>query len=240
MADSGQQPTAVSEVHTLVNDIFDIMSDMKIRKIDIGSERQYFTIPLHEVPSLPPEVSAERLRKFMSLLQKTVQDDSNAAVPDKPYPSAPTAAIGHTHGEVEGEVEGGQPGGVYRGTRADALLKACLYCAKGYKGKMGCYPRFWTSLHPGATCSRGGKHGVNLHITVSARRMLIPLGEQAKKMEGVFRMKYLDFASLKRAAVADDVSMCPIGARRVTYDTLEAYIAWAWPRRAHKVRARAD
>jgi hypothetical protein len=45
-------------------------------------------------------------------------------------------------------------------------------------------------------------------------------GEQAKNMEWVFRMKYLDFASLKRAAVADDVSMCSIGAGRVTYDTL--------------------
>ncbi len=50
----------------------------------------------------------------MSRLQKTVQDDSNVAAADKPDSSAPTAAIGHTHGEVEGEVEGEQPGGVYR------------------------------------------------------------------------------------------------------------------------------
>jgi hypothetical protein len=42
MADSGQQPTAGSEGDTLVNDIFDMMSDMKIKKIDIGSERLYF------------------------------------------------------------------------------------------------------------------------------------------------------------------------------------------------------
>ncbi len=51
------------------------------------------------------------------------------------------------------------------------------------------------------------------------------LGVQAKTLEWVFRMKYLDFASLKRAAVADDVSMCPIGAGRDTYDTIEAFIA---------------
>jgi hypothetical protein len=71
---------------------------MKIRKIDIGSERKYFTLLLHEVPSLPPEVIAERMCKFMSLLQpeKTVQDASNAAAADKPDRSAPTAAIGHT------------------------------------------------------------------------------------------------------------------------------------------------
>ncbi len=82
MADSGQQPTAGSEVDTLVDDIFDMMSEMKIRKIDIGFKRLYFNKLLHNLPSLPPEDSAERLRKFMSLLQKSVQDDSNAAVAD--------------------------------------------------------------------------------------------------------------------------------------------------------------
>ncbi len=74
MAVSGQQPTAVSKVHTMVNDIFDMMSDMKIRKIYIASERQYFTILLHEVPSLPPEVSAERLRNFFCYV--TAAEDS--------------------------------------------------------------------------------------------------------------------------------------------------------------------
>jgi hypothetical protein len=46
------------------------------------------------VPSLPLEVSTEGMHKFMSLLQKTVQDDSNAAAADKPDILAPTAAIG--------------------------------------------------------------------------------------------------------------------------------------------------
>ncbi len=121
MADSGQQPTAGSEVHTLVNDIFDMTSDMQLRKIDIGSLGQYFTILLHEVPSLPPEVSAERMRtgKFMSLLQKTVQNDSNAAASLIVRPRQRPLA---THGEVEGEVEGEQPGGVYRGASADARV----------------------------------------------------------------------------------------------------------------------
>ncbi len=54
----------------------------------------------------------------MSRLQKTVQDDDNAAAAEKPDSSAPTAAIGHTHGEVEGE----QPGGVYRGASAAARV----------------------------------------------------------------------------------------------------------------------
>jgi hypothetical protein len=96
MADSGQQPTAGSEVDTLVHDIFDMMSNMKIRKIAIGSLELYFNKLLHDLPSLPPEVSAERMRKFKSRLQKTVQAASNAATADKPDRSAPTAAIGHT------------------------------------------------------------------------------------------------------------------------------------------------
>ncbi len=122
MADSGQQPTACSELDTVVNDIFDMMSDMKIRKIYIGSERLYFNKLLRDKPSLPLEVSAERMCKLMSLLQKTVQNDSNAAAADKPDSSSPTAAIGHTHGEVEGEVEGEQLGGIYRGASADARV----------------------------------------------------------------------------------------------------------------------
>jgi len=55
-----------------------------------------------------------RLRKFMSLLQKTVQNHSNAqnaAAADEPESLVPTAATGHTHGE--------QPGGVYRLDIAD-------------------------------------------------------------------------------------------------------------------------
>ncbi len=64
MADSGQQPTAGSEVETLVNDIFDMMSEMKIRKIAIGFLEMYFNKLLHDLPSLPPEVSAKRMRKF--------------------------------------------------------------------------------------------------------------------------------------------------------------------------------
>ena len=70
MADSGQQPTAGSEVDTLVNDIFDMISDMKIRKIAIGSLELYFNKLLHDLPSLPPEVSAK--------LQKTVQDSARS------------------------------------------------------------------------------------------------------------------------------------------------------------------
>ncbi len=158
MADSGQQPTGGSEVDKLVNDIFDMMSDMKIRKIDIGSERLYFNKLLLDEPSLPPEVSAESMGKFMSWLQKTGQDDSNAAAADKPDSSAPTAAIGHTHGEVEGE----QPGGVYSGASADARV----YTVRGDEGKMCCYLRFWTSLHQGATCSRGG-HTASSYISLS-------------------------------------------------------------------------
>ena len=76
MAESGQQPTVDA---TLVNDIFEMLMEMDIRKIDIRLQRQYFDRLLHDLRNLqPPEVSVVRLRKFMSLLQKTVQNHSNA------------------------------------------------------------------------------------------------------------------------------------------------------------------
>jgi hypothetical protein len=115
MAESGQQPTVDA---TLVNDIFEMLMEMDIRKIDIRLQRQYFDRLLHDLRNLqPPEVSVVRLRKFMSLLQKTVQNHSNAqnaAAADEPESLVPTAATGHTHGE--------QPGGVYRLDIADARL----------------------------------------------------------------------------------------------------------------------
>ena len=115
MADSGQQQPADAEVDTLVNDIFEMLIEMDVRKVDISCERQYFNKLLQDVRNLqPPEVSAVHLRKFMSLLQKTVQNHSealNAAAADEPDGLAPTAATplrhsaatGHTHGDNQVE-----------------------------------------------------------------------------------------------------------------------------------------
>ncbi len=123
MSDSGQQPTAGSEIHTMVNYIFDMMmSDMQIRKIDIGSLGQYFTILLHEVASLQPESVLSACANLCRSCRRQCKNDSNAAADDKPDSSAATAAIGHTHGELEGEVEGEQQGGVYRGAGAEARV----------------------------------------------------------------------------------------------------------------------
>ena len=99
MADSGQQQSADAEVDMLVNDIFEMLIEMDVRKIDISSERLYFNKLLQDVRNLqPPEVSAVRLRKFMSLLQKTVQNHSealNAAAADESDGLAPTAGKYH-------------------------------------------------------------------------------------------------------------------------------------------------
>ena len=73
MADSGQRQTAVplsSDVHTFVDDILEMLSDMTMRKIDISSDQRYFNVLLHEMTNVPAEVSAERLRKVMARLQK--------------------------------------------------------------------------------------------------------------------------------------------------------------------------
>jgi hypothetical protein len=143
------------------------------------------------------------MRKFISLLQKTVQDASNAAAADKPERSAPTAAIGHKHGEVEGEVEGEQPGGVYRGARADARV-----CTVREDTKAKCDAiRAFGLVYIREQLAAGGEAQCQLTYHRLCTAYADSLGVQAKNMEWVFRMKYLDFASLKRAAVADDVSI---------------------------------
>jgi len=48
------------------------------------------------------------------------------------------------------------------------------------------------------------------------------------------------FASLKSAAAVDDDSICTIGACRMTYDTIEAFIRGAGKRTDLKVRAAAE
>ena len=128
MADSGEQPTADAEVDTLVNEIFEMLMDMEISKINISSQRLYLDKLLHDLRNnQSPEVSAERLRKFMSMLQKIVQKHSNAinaAEADKPNSSAatsatsaPTAATGNT---AEKNTRDELPGGDYRLDIADA------------------------------------------------------------------------------------------------------------------------
>ena len=78
MADSGEQPTADAEVHTLVNAIFEMLMEIDESKINISTQRLYLDKLLQDLHKQSPEVSAERLRKFMSMLQKTVQKHSNA------------------------------------------------------------------------------------------------------------------------------------------------------------------
>jgi hypothetical protein len=52
MADSGQQPTVDAEVQTLVNDIFEMLMAMDVRKNDISLQRQYFDRLLHDLRNL--------------------------------------------------------------------------------------------------------------------------------------------------------------------------------------------
>ncbi len=73
MADSGQQPTGRAEFDTLVDEIFEMLTEMEIKRIDYSSHKLYFDTILRDLPSFSPEVSAGRLRKFMSMLQKKFQ-----------------------------------------------------------------------------------------------------------------------------------------------------------------------
>ena len=119
MADSGEQPTADAEVHTLVNAIFEMLMEIDESKINISSQRLYLDTLLQDLRN---KKTPERLRKFISLLQRIVQKHSNAINPaeaDKPNSSAatsatsaPTAATGNTRDR--------QPGGDCRIDIADA------------------------------------------------------------------------------------------------------------------------
>jgi hypothetical protein len=99
MADSGQQPVASAVVDTLVNEIFEMLMDMEIKRIDHSSHKLHFDTIMRDLPSFSPEVRAERLHKFMSMLQKKLQAHNTADKADKPHRSDKSAAIGHTHGE---------------------------------------------------------------------------------------------------------------------------------------------
>ena len=64
-----------------------------------------------------------------------------------------------------------------------------------------------------------------------------------KTVDWIFKMHYVDFDSLKRAAETGDDSICQIGASRVAYETIEAYIRGTGPtgeQTATNVRAAAD
>ena len=77
---SRQHPSA--DVDNLVNEIFEILMEMETKGIDPSSFELYFDKhwQLHNLRALPPEVSAERLRKFMSTLQKRMESDNIALI----------------------------------------------------------------------------------------------------------------------------------------------------------------
>ncbi len=78
MADSGQaeaegapgtQQTASKECDKLVCAILEMQMDMDVKRIDNSCFKLYFANILRDLPFLTPEVGAERLRKFMSMLE---------------------------------------------------------------------------------------------------------------------------------------------------------------------------
>ena len=222
MADSGEQPTADAEVDTLVNEIFEMLMDMEISKINISSQRLYLDKLLHDLRSnQSQEVSAARLRKFMSMLQKIVQKHSNAinaAEADKPNSSAatsatsaPTAATGNTRDE--------QPGIDYRLDIADA--RPCTVRGDT-KAKCEAFRAFGLVYIREKLAAGGAAAKVTRKELCEAYAKSISV--ETKSIEWLLRMQYLDFDALQKAAVANDASMCPIGRKRVTYDTIEAFL----------------
>mmetsp|Transcript_21798 Transcript_21798/g.45819 ORF Transcript_21798/g.45819 Transcript_21798/m.45819 type:complete len:146 (+) Transcript_21798:187-624(+) len=111
MADSGQQPTA--DTDTLVNKIFEYLTQMDIKQMDVSCERVFFQTLLRDLPTLSPEIKAGRLQKFSATLRRKyrmLEDAANiaAAEPDgstksiaigrKASPATPASPATHTHG----------------------------------------------------------------------------------------------------------------------------------------------
>ncbi len=219
-----------------------------MRKINISSDQRYFNVLLHEMTNVPEEVSAERLRKVMALLQKksehisphnasnaaaaaleevsaermrngiqaqaaplqkkSVQISlhnaraSNAAAAGKracSAPTLPTAAIGHGHGEDEDE----QPGGVDCGAGAAAPAACVSTLLEATRLKCEAFRTFgldWIR-------QQGADTGRLVSCKSLCQAYAVSLGVKEQSVDWIFRMKYLDFASLRRAAVSDDVSM---------------------------------
>ena len=243
MADSGEQPTADAEVDTLVNAIFEMLMEIDESKINISSQRLYLDKLLHDLRSnQSQEVSAARLRKFMSMLQNIVQKHSNAinaAEADKPNSSAatsatsaPTAATGNTRDHRRAE----QPGGDCRLDITDA--RRCVVRGDT-KAKCEAFRAFGLVYIREKLAAGGAAAKVTQKELCEAYAKSISV--ETKTIDWLLRAQYLDFDALQKAAVANDASMCPIGGSRVAYDTIEAFLeAESGTESAHNVRIAAD
>ncbi len=129
IADSGQQPTA--DVDKLVNEISEMLMDMKIKLINQSSYKLFFETILLDLPSLFPEVRAERLRKFVSMLRNKMPHHNiadQADTPDRSNQSAtidrPATTAMRTHGE-DGADAGMPCKTVWRTARLLPVLALC-------------------------------------------------------------------------------------------------------------------
>ena len=97
---SGQQPTArtdYAEVDNLVNEIMELMMDMEIKRIDHSPQKLFFESILRRLDTYSPAVCEERLRKFMTTLQKLYQINTRG-VNGGEQPVEDSAGGAHTGG----------------------------------------------------------------------------------------------------------------------------------------------
>ncbi|MCV5968545.1 hypothetical protein, partial [Lactococcus petauri] len=88
---------ASAEVDKLVNEIFEMLMHMDFKRIEHSSQQLYFDTILRDLPSFSPEVRVERLRTFISMLQKkihthNIRHSNIADTAGKPRGSAASSA----------------------------------------------------------------------------------------------------------------------------------------------------
>ncbi len=175
--------------------------DMEIKQVDYSSHKLYFDTILRDLASFSPEVRAERLRKFMLMMQKKMQAHNTADEADKPHRSDKSAAIGHTHVEDRADAGDARQDGASGATaarsctmREDTKTKCEALRAYGIR-------YIQDQIAAGNISAR--------HITARhvCKAYAASVGQEENQLNWMFRANNLDFESLKRAAVAGDASM---------------------------------
>ena len=88
MADSVQQPTA--DTNTLLNEIFEMITDMEIKRINVSCAQQSLQSLLQSLPKLSPEVGAGHLQNFRTTLLIKYRAEAGLAADE---PDGSTASI---------------------------------------------------------------------------------------------------------------------------------------------------
>jgi hypothetical protein len=204
------------------------------------------THTINELPSLSPDERVGRLRQFLGILEKFREklsqkycDAGAGAVAETA--AAPTAAAdsdsarsaadcgaSHSHKAavtVESTLQSSLSSAVQSTNLRPDTVRRC--------DEVRDFALAYIKEHPDAPIS----------ATIVAHQYQAKTGVDRKTTELLFRNNYLDLRNIIAAARDDRVSLCPPGAARVAFNSIQAFLEAKNkqnPRTAAKVKAAAD